>query len=632
MAASPGRPESESVAETSLARSPPFLSFSLDTEGEQVILIGQYEIVLPSYASSNARALRQKLSHSLNLKCLGEYLAPAEFISILEDAYTAAGEYVYGHPLWDAIRGGARRPLYAYLLETRHYLAAASSRMSPAIRSGVGLDPLTMLISTHLIEEWDHAAFFREALEAMGCQGALVARARPLPSTLEWIHLTRHVASKEELTAAICSGFMEHSSTQREAVREWHEMLGSTGALPRTAVNAIFGHIQRDMEFEHSSNWIRAIHAHGGVSSKMASEILNDLSLIVEMIYRWQSSLLQGSSADIVFGMQLADASPTRRRFSEASDFDVAAFDGYPVLPASLLSNANWADTPKSMAAQTIRALAYAFGGRCDLRATHPDALAEVVEGHASRLHRCPAQADQKILTPGKLVELAKAWLCSIDGHPLWDAMLAECKDSLVAGYIVENAHYLGSAARHIAAAIGSCSDTEIRCSLIAHLRDELHHCEILRKEVSGYLSGEISVEMMRPLPTTVAFIGYLERLGTQNWRAYVLAGAFLQVSLSQCRVDQRHRLFYEQVTKRSSVAGQLMTAMAKHDEIDAALGHDVRPEKRLEALVRSGGISIGSIGEAAVVPLLAWSFLDGIYQHYRHGDAALYQRVGWSG
>src|SRR5205807_1124646 len=119
---------------------------------------------------------------------------PDVFEVLLADQFAAASEYVYGHPFWESIRRGSKSALYAYLLETRHYLAAAGSRMAASIAPGIGLNPLMLLLSQHLLEEWDHAKFYSAALEVLGCAPALTSAVRPIPATLEWVHATRAIA------------------------------------------------------------------------------------------------------------------------------------------------------------------------------------------------------------------------------------------------------------------------------------------------------------------------------------------------------------------------------------------------------------------------------------------------------
>jgi hypothetical protein len=166
-----------------LNRSVVFLAKSTRNDQQDVLLLDRFEFSL-NEANEN-RAIFSRIAESLDVSFVGDVIHPEEFGTILSDQFAAACEYVYGHPLWDKIRLGSKDALYAYLLETRHYLAAAASRMSPSIGAGIGLDPLTLLLSQHLLEEWDHAKYFSDALAVIGCDPILTSTARPIPSTLE---------------------------------------------------------------------------------------------------------------------------------------------------------------------------------------------------------------------------------------------------------------------------------------------------------------------------------------------------------------------------------------------------------------------------------------------------------------
>src|SRR5690349_5703723 len=293
---------SSASAPASLNRSVPFLAESCRS-GTEILLLDRFELPLDEISENSA--ILQKIVCSLNTAAFGEVLSPEGLEVLLAEQFAAASEYVYGHQFWQLVREGSRPVLHAYLLETRHYLAAAASRMSPSIGTGIGLTPLTLLLSQHLLEEWDHAKFFSEALEHLGCSPALSRSARPIPATLEWIHATRSIAFKSSLSAAVCSGFMEYSSKETEVVRNWHSMLVETGLLPVEANKAIVGHLDTDISFDHSENWKRALHVNGPVTTKQAAELLNDVATIAETIYRWLSALQYGLSSSIVIGLQV---------------------------------------------------------------------------------------------------------------------------------------------------------------------------------------------------------------------------------------------------------------------------------------------------------------------------------------
>jgi pyrroloquinoline quinone (PQQ) biosynthesis protein C len=609
-------------------RSPWFLADAAGA-GDKVLLLDRFEVPL-SQAEREGR-LADRVTESLDLSFLAPAIEPDTMEVLLAEQFAAASEYVYGHPFWESVREGSQDALFAYLLETRHYLAAAASRMAASIAPGIGLHPLTLLLSQHLLEEWDHAKFYSDALKVLGCAPGLVSSARPLPATLEWIHATRAIAYKNDLSAAACSGFMEFSSVEIDAVTSWHSMLVERGLLPSDANDAIMEHVDTDVSFGHADNWKHALRSRGPVTPAEAAGVLNDVVTIAEAIYRWLTALQEGASASIVLGMQLFTEEgllPGNGNGHEHKLYDAAIYSGLPVWPAELMALMNSGGRATREPAGIITALSYAFGDRATELERSDRPLATLVQQHATQLG---AGSGPDLASAASLADEAAAWLRAINGHALWDAMVEQPSDGLVIGYVLENYHYLASATRHIGAAVGSCTNPAVRLQLIEHLEDELEHCEMLRQSLIA--TGHVTEpDALRPLSTTVAFVGFLANVARQDWKAYVLVSTFLQKSLSEIRKSNRLAEFYTRATESSPLAESVLRALWRHDIIDEELGHDDRPAARLTALLESDQVSRDSIEHAAIGPALAWGFLDGIFAHYGNGIAALRQRAGWQG
>ncbi|HEX8306611.1 MAG TPA: hypothetical protein VF612_17175, partial [Jatrophihabitans sp.] len=424
---------------TEVNRANPFLAHTRDGSSS-VILLDRFELPMADIPSS----LWTKIEASLDVGFLGPVIEPDVMIVLMSEQYAAASEFVYGHPVWGRIRSGDRNALHAYLLETRHYLAAASARMSPSIARQIGLGPVNLLLSRHLLEEWDHAKFFADALQAIGCRRDLLPAVRPLPATMEWLHATRTLAYGSGLNAAMCSGFMEYSSTEADAVAGWHDMLVSSGLLLPEANRAILRHVDTDVAFGHADNWKHVLTARGPLVPDEAAGALNAVATLAEAIYRWLSSLDRGLSASIVAGLQLLEedrveaAGSGSARTSEAQtetagpqDIEVAIYDGLPVWPAPVLSLVSWGDEGLTDAAAIITGLTYALGS---LPADEPSPLQSAVRTNAARL--VGSGAVQRDTVQGLEAE-ATGWLRAIDGHELWSAMVEDSSDELIVGYVL---------------------------------------------------------------------------------------------------------------------------------------------------------------------------------------------------
>lgn len=605
-------------------RSPPFLARS--THGDHaVLLLGSLEAPI-STLSDNA-SFTERLAQSLNLSILGSHFSAEEFILLLGEQYTAAEEFVYGHPIWRKIREGDQSALHAYILETRHYLAAAASRMCPAVSPGIGLSPITLMLSRHALEEWDHARFFNEALELIGCSNDVVRLARPLPATLEWIHLSRHIAAMGELVSAACSGFMEHSSVEKEAVIGWHDLLVGHNLLSRMATNKVLGHFATDLDYGHSENWKKAVRTQDCHPASVVASVLNTVCSLSEMIYRWLSALEQGCASSIVTAAQVLAEDGLDQPLRDCdSPLEVGIFQGLPVWPASVMSLVNGERSGDDSPSDIIVASCYALGHRVPQLAANGAPFCLLLgQIHEQLVDSQGVGAD----SIAAIERMTTDWLVSVDGHPLWQQMTQGCSDELVIGYMLENFHYLASATRHVSPAIAACQDARIRENLLQHLQDELTHCDILKPRLREL--GVRQPTAMRPLPTTAAFVGYLSDLARHDWKGYLIGSTYLQKSLSECRGDDRHMKFYSRVSANNPRCAALLGAMAAHDELDDELGHDLRPSRNIQYLLARGEVSRDSVTRAAILPSLAWSFLDGIRAHYCTGKDSVLQRQAWS-
>ena len=587
--------------------------------GEKKLLLDRFEFDREEI--SRHPDFVERLAESLTIRW---WLTADEFETLISEQYAAASEYIYSHPIWEAIRKGSVTAVRSYLLETRHYLAAAASRMSPSVQGGFRSAPVALLLSQHLVEEWDHAKFFSAALEEMGCLAPLTNAARPLPATLEWIHVTRAIAASSGLSAAACSGLLEYSSTETAAVRAWHAMLSDTGLLPRKASESIREHVETDIGFGHSQNWKKALRAHGPISPNGAAAVLNDVATIAEAIYRWLTSLTGGFSAAIVSAIQLASESRGKSAMLGNPDTcHVAAFHGTPAWPSEFMKAADTGDLAGG-AARVICAGIFAMGHQYALVA--PSALEATIRDFSR--HLAPSR-DVDLKVASDILSHMDDWIRSVDGHELWQTMAESPSDELAIGYALESYHYLASAPRHLSSAISSCPHSGIRRLLIAHLEKALSRRDVLGVGLRS--AGVGNFAELRPLSSTQAFVGFLELMAREDWRAYLLASTFLQRSLSARGSLNRRDLFYAKVGEMNHVARRLLSAAAAH-EIDCDIHtDDEAAPHRLALLLEASSVAEDSFHLAAVAPALAWSFLNGIVQHYGVDAAPHAQRTGWS-
>jgi len=557
----------------------------------------------------SSNELGARLAKLLELSALAATFDADVAAEIVSEQLEACLDHIFSHPIWSHFRNGeANQVARAYLLETHHYLAAAPSRMAPG-GAGTGLDRAALpLLAEHVVEEIGHEEYFARALAAIGCDPDAVGHVRPLPATTEWIHLMRSLAARGPIAAAICSGLLESSALDRVNVRQWHEMLVHRGILPEAAVEAILGHLNVDEQLGHGENWRDVLRQESPIAARELADALNAAATVAEMIVRWLDALADGDSGHLVAFLHAP--LPGRDAFDPT-------FSGLPVWPATVLARISHSGSSSDGA---TRALAAAY--HLPDSATH-----DLPELDAAVTLRMLAHDTSDPSSASGLERTARSWLSTIEGHQLWSAMQSAESSHLVTGWLLENYWYLKASPQHICSAVSACTDPSARTVLVAHLAEEAGHHEILARGLreSGF---PLTPERTRPLATTTAFIGALTDMGRSDWRAYCLALVFLQLSLS---ADPRHEQFYAEVTRATPRAAPLTTAMRRHDHIDDGLGHEGQMRRLLQLLIETpGGITPLSIRRAAVVPQLAWGFLDGIVQHYR-SPASLIQRVAWT-
>lgn len=597
-----------------LRRTTPFL---LGSAADPALLLDRAEI--PGTA---AEELLDRISPTLVTGGEAGTLTAEEAQALVLGQYEACLEFVYSHPAWSAVRAGeAAGFLHAYLLENRHYLAAAPFRMATGVGGGPRPDALNELQARHVVEEADHDTYFENGLAALGCDRALVRAARPWPATVEWIHLMRTVAETGPLPAALCSGLLEFTAGNRASVAGWHEHVAASGQVTAEAMDAIFEHVKTDLGLGHGSNWKEALEAAAVVTARDLADALNEITLVAEAIVRWLDSLHEGLSGDLVGVMP--ELTPDARTAPAPLGGEA---DGLPVWPAEVLHLAAHGDPGLTPGMRAAVAVAYAYQEGV---LTGASAVEEAAARLAGPYRHRPVDGGGAALE-----KLVGEWMRTIDGHRLWTEMTERPTLPLVYGWLVENHHYVAAIWQHCGAGIAACPDPRMRLHLVHHLEEEFEHGAMFREGIdkargSGF--GGLDVAHMRPLSTTRAFTGALRGLAQRDWKAYVLAVAYLQLTL---RADgngpaDRHVSFYRAVTERLPEARPLLDVMRRHDAEDTDLGHAHDVREMLDLLAEHP-IGPDTIASAALVPQLTWSFLDGIRAHYAHGTAAVIQRVGW--
>jgi thiaminase len=568
----------------------PFISTSIKNN-KKIFLLDKTEIPL----NVNIPHIIEQLQY---LELSGNMVAWEKAAEIIEKQYNSCVEHIYSHPFWKNLLNDKNQQLvYTYLLETRHYLKAAVSRMAKGINKSYSYNQYNNLIAEHSIEEANHNVFFENALKELHCDVNLLKNSKPLPATLEWIHLMRTVASKNPLVASICSGLLEHTAKDKKLISKWHESLKDKNILKPSAVEAIYKHVKIDIDLGHGENWKEMLQAKQYLSLDELIDCLNSITYVAEIIYRWCENINSGMGYDIVKTSQQC-----HKEYATPSTI-LKHFSALPIFPAQLYHDMFYSTATEDKLKEAI-SIEYAFSKKYRL------------------------DSDETITSGNHLNIYIKNWLRAINGHSLWKEMQLNPTYALICGWILENYHYISLISEHTGVAMANCTHPGIQSLLVLHLKEEIDHSKLFANTLINSQYGDIS--NFRPLATTISFTGALCDLAQRNWQAYCIALAYLQLTISNEKGQNLHKQFYQSMLDKNPDIADLIQSMAKHDDIDNNLGHTDDADKLIHLIYEEGFATPRNLAEASIIPALSWSFLDGIRSHYVNGNAAVYQRIGW--
>ena len=138
---------------TVLNRTAPFLACCTDGPGTGVLLDDRF---FPGSAAIST--LRHKVARSLRLRDIADVFSMEEAAVLIEEQYVCAIRFIFMHPVWEDFRlGRNREALISYLVETRHYLHAATWRMAPGSASSFTEFGAALHLARHVVEEAGHA-------------------------------------------------------------------------------------------------------------------------------------------------------------------------------------------------------------------------------------------------------------------------------------------------------------------------------------------------------------------------------------------------------------------------------------------------------------------------------------------
>ncbi len=223
----------------------------------------------------------------------GEAIPSREFFQLTRGLFSSWKDRLFGHPLWDSLATGeaTRSQFIGWLIETYHFIEAANQRMPYAVAMADNHE-VARMIAHHYKEEYDHADFFLQALEAVGIDSESAIRSRPLPGTQAVAGYMRECARRDCLEYAACSGFLESTGDDRDKAREFYQRLIQHYAPDNPkAVTPMADHTDLDEAYGHGDLFESVCGSLDSLSPQRASNVLQATEGLVETLELWSTDI-----------------------------------------------------------------------------------------------------------------------------------------------------------------------------------------------------------------------------------------------------------------------------------------------------------------------------------------------------
>ncbi|WP_405940723.1 iron-containing redox enzyme family protein [Streptomyces sp. NBC_00207] len=203
-------------------------------------------------------------------------------------------ERLFGGPLWTGLTAGTAKhsQLVGWLVESYHFIEGVNDRL-PLVVAECPSRPVRELFLHHFSEEYDHARFFLDSLNALGYSDDAVIDAPPLPSTLAILNFMRRCARRDPLQYAVCSGFLESTGGERSDARSFFKLVQQNYADSPRFVEPLIAHVDLDEEYGHNALLEAVCERIGPVLTDHASAALDAGARLVEILETWSSDILR---------------------------------------------------------------------------------------------------------------------------------------------------------------------------------------------------------------------------------------------------------------------------------------------------------------------------------------------------
>lgn len=566
-----------------LRKTVPFVSKSTILDDAHVLLIDNFEI--PIASPSTPRIVR-KLSNGLALD-RDKMVSAAAAVTYIADQIDCCLEFIYSSPYWSELRkepSGADARVF--VSEFFHFVRASSFHMGAAQTDILSDSGILKHIAGHTIEEDGHEHFYVNALKAMGLSERVVYDMRPLPTTIELLYVVRALAQMCPITALACSAFMEGTTSNSARVKEWHELMASSGRLPAKSARSIYQHVVEDEMAGHAESWKSALLREQFVAPQALCDALNSIAILAEMIRRWFDSLLSGlSNVGIRIGIEKSGAAHPRTSAAPTLEFSVQKYCNTVVHP---------------------RILNHVVHQR---QQTAP-ATEEVVSDYFFPPAADAASGETSVSSA------LKSWSIAYREHNLWSEMTPTSSADFSPGLVHELWFLCRSLNRSIGIAASTTASNVLRRSFLQNW-STLRELESDFAGIVKHLSNSTPAGN-RPLPSTVALSGAMIDLAHSDVRGYAIALHFL---------DGLVRLGCHHVSAAAPSRPSTVDLQPHRERLKQIADKGFCDANMLNLRERMDTDTASACGP---IVNFAWSFLDGVRTSYREGCTMALSRVGW--
>ncbi|TFW33644.1 hypothetical protein [Massilia horti] len=233
----------------------------------------------------------------------GDAFSPDSFNTLCASLYRQWKARLFAHPLWTGMAQGSlpRSVFIGWVVESWWFVTGIQERLPMAIACCE--DPtLRAMFARHFAQEWDHFRYFERALDELEVTLEERKRSLPLPATRALLHLMRAAARVDPLRYAVCSGFLESTSSDRADARAFFDRVAIRyGGADQACVRPMAEHLALDEEYGHEGVVRRVTRAVGPIERARACSALRDAFALVETLEMWSTDILRHYQSSAAF-------------------------------------------------------------------------------------------------------------------------------------------------------------------------------------------------------------------------------------------------------------------------------------------------------------------------------------------